>query len=117
MRCVAVPEEFEGCAKGFAIADALYNEMQVVYAKSKSSMRTRVHVDDGATETSNMPTDVWLHLLYPMKEIENASTRRIFMRCKMVDEDTGQLHVLWACIFEVDKKTDVTTRHVGNRVW
>jgi hypothetical protein len=94
--------------------ESLYMEMQIVCAQAKASLRVRADLIDGASETSSIPADTWLHLMYPMKEIENLSTRRVFMRCKTVDADTGQLHMSWVCILETDKDSGAITRHVGN---
>ena len=93
--------------------ESLYMEMQIVCAQAKASLRVRTDLIDGASETSSIPADTWLQLMYPMKEIENLSTRRVFMRCKTVDADTGQLHISWVCVIETDKETNVTMRHVS----
>lgn len=94
-------------------AQRLYDEMQVVYAQAKGSLRVRADLDDGASETSSVPHDTWLQLLYPMRQTANANTHRVFMRFKCVDPDTGQLSIAWACVHERDKQTGLMSRHVG----
>ena len=92
----------------------LYDEMQVIWAKSLASLRVRTELEDGATETSSVPCGTWLQLVYPMREVQNAVTQRVFMRSRSVDPETGQLSLTWACVHETDKETGSTTRHVGD---
>ena len=94
-------------------AQPLYDEMQVVYAKSLASLRVRTDLEDGASETSSVPCGTWLQLIYPMREVQNATMQRVFMRSKAVDADTGQLSTTWACVYETDKDTGSPARHVG----
>jgi hypothetical protein len=95
----------------------LFDSSQVVYARSAARLEGRATLADEreAQEVTEPPTVVadaagaLLTLMYPMREHDGA----VFMRCKTIDADTGQLSAAWTRIAETDPATGAITRFVG----
>ena len=102
--------------------NALYAEMQWVFAKNHKPLKGRAKWNDVQSE----PCDVAkksgskLLLVYPMKKYEMPSeaceqpTTQFLMRCKTVNSVTGQISMHWVVVHEVIKmeKKEKHIRHV-----
>jgi len=104
----------------------LFNEMQVVYGLTSqvlhglscNSQNIYSKLSDYKNSTTThelsemFPANTWVTLMYPMEEVQISDTHtQHFMRCKTVDETTGQLSVNWVVVFET--KEEVQTRFIS----
>ena len=102
----------ERLSKLTAQAEAIHQEMQVVYSKA-----TRDLV--GYATPTAAPGDVvaskgqTVALLYPMHQMKTDDTTIFLMRCKTCHEITGQLSLHWVRIMETTAATAKTVRNVG----
>lgn len=99
---------------------ALYAEMQWVYAKNVKPLSGRKDWNDYNSETCLLAPKPQQKLLmvYPMKKYEVPSefckvpTTQFLMRCKQVNPVTGQISMHWVVVHEIINISPTKNKHI-----